>query len=359
MSQTVSGTDLIGMILGEYDFSETDSWLETILPQQHLRIEDMLEQLFMGELPMTPVELLHMGIDCIMTEWSDRKELFVIILICGLLTAVCKNISGLYENRQIMSMGTYLIQALLGGYLLLAFYDIAGIVNDSLGQLTTLLNLLLPSYFISAGVAVGTGTATGLYELELVVMYLVEILLKLILIPTVTAAMFLSVMSGITGNESMKYLLRLHNRIFSWVLKAGMALIGGFGILQSLFAPVLDGVRYGTAQKILTAIPGMGGITDATMQMISGSLLLIKNSIGMVLLFLLIFICMIPMVRVLVVVLVIRVGSALIGLITDEGPVALLERTGNCCMQMFRVLASAFLLNFMIIAIVASCRSPW
>lgn len=127
-------------------------------------------------------------------------------------------------------------------------------------------------------------------------------------------------------------------------------------MMQGLFAPVLDGVSYGTAQKILAALPGLGNITDTTMQMVSGSLLLIKNSIGVVMLSLIVLVCILPMIRVLTVVLIVHLGSALIGLVTDTGPVTLLERAGSCCMQMLRLLASAVLLNFMVIAIVASCR---
>lgn len=352
-----SETELVETILGEYDFAAADEWLESILPDAGLRIEEMLDQLLHGELPLDPVGLLNMGIDCIAAEWSARKELFCIILLCGLLTAVCRNISGLYENKQIMNMGTYLIQALLGGYLLTAFYDIAAIVGDSIGSLIELLHIMLPAYFITAGVSVGAGTATGLYEIEMVVIYLLEVLFQLVLCPCVSAAMILSVMSGITGNESMRYLLKLHNRVFRWILKISMALVGGFGVMQGLFAPVLDGVSYGAAQKLLTALPGLGNVTDTTMQMVNGSLLLIKNSIGVVLLSLIVIVCMIPMVRVLFVVLIVHLGSALVGLVTDAGPVTLLERTGNCCMQMFRIMCSAVVLNFMIIAIVASCRS--
>ncbi|MDE6687866.1 MAG: stage III sporulation protein AE [Lachnospiraceae bacterium] len=351
-----SETGLVESILGEYDFSAANDWLESILPDQGLRIEEMLEQLLYGNLPLKPVELLNMGMECIIGEWAARKELFCVILLCGLLTAVCRNISGLYENKQIMNMGTYLIQALLGSYLMVAFYDIVRIVGESIGRLIELLHVMLPAYFITAGVAVGAGTATGLYEIEMVVIYLLEVLFQLVLCPMVSAAMVLSVMSGITGNESMKYLLKLHNKLFKWILRISMALVGGFSMMQGLFAPVLDGVSYGTAQKLLAALPGLGNITDTTMQMVSGSLLLIKNSIGVVILSLIILVCMIPMARVLFVVLIVHLGSALIGLVTDAGPVTLLERTGNCCMQMFRLLVSAVLLNFMIIAIVASCR---
>lgn len=351
-----SGTGLVESILGEYDFSAVDDWLESILPEQGLRIEQMLEQLLYGELPLDPIRLLDMGIECVLAEWTARKELFCVILLCGLLTAVCRNISGLYENKQIMSMGTYLIQALLGGYLMAAFYDIVRIVGESISRLIELLHMMLPAYFITAGVAVGAGTATGLYEIEMVVIYLLEVLFQLVLFPMVSAAMILSVMSGITGNESMKYLLKLHNRLFKWILRISMALVGGFSMMQGLFAPVLDGVSYGTAQKILAALPGLGNITDTTMQMVSGSLLLIKNSIGVVMLSLIVLVCILPMIRVLTVVLIVHLGSALIGLVTDTGPVTLLERAGSCCMQMLRLLVSAVLLNFMVIAIVASCR---
>lgn len=348
--------DLLDSLLSEYDFTEADRMIQDIFPDGKNGVEELIRGMIMGEIPINPMDVLNKGIETMILEFSRRKELFLIILLCGLMAALCKNLANLYGNQQVADMGQYIILALLGSYLLAAFLDIEQMVENSLTVLLNFLQTLLPAYFITTGVAIGSNTAAGLYQVELVGIYLMEMVLKLWLLPLTGAVFILTLITGVIGYDSLDQLLKLFHRIVPWILKGCITLIGGFGMIQAIFAPVLDGVRYSTAQKILSAIPGIGNVTDSTMKMISGSLMLIKNSLGIVILIIMVGICLIPLVKIMGIILILRLGAALIGLIADPAPVKLVDRVAACCMEMFKILSCAFVLNFVVVAIAAACK---
>ena len=54
----------------------------------------------------------------------------------------------------------------------------------------------------------------------------------------------------------------------------------GFSVIQSLIAPAVDAFRVSVLNKTAGIIPGVGGTINAVTEVIIGSSVLIKNSIG-------------------------------------------------------------------------------
>ncbi len=351
------GTDLLDDLLGEYDFSDAQSLLEESLPEWDLSIDDLLWGIMSGENVIPKEDLFSLCMDTILSEWLCRKELFATILLCGLLAAFCKMIAGLCENKQIVDLGYYFIYLLLSLFLFQAFGDVVVIVENCLETLCAFLSVLLPTYFLSVGMAVGTSSAVGFYQISLFIICMVEYIMLFLLVPACCIYMFLSIISGLSAEDRMAGILKLISKFVSYVLKTGLAFVAGLSTIRACISPVLDGVSYGAAKKIIAAIPGVGNVTDATLQMVTGSLLLIKNGIGVVILVILLLLCLVPVLRIGVIVLILKLGSALIGLVTDFRIVKCTDRIGSGSMQLLKVLLASFVLNFVSIAIVAMSRS--
>lgn len=356
LSLQVNATELTDELLGEYDFTEAQESVEDSLPQDTPSMKELLEKALHGEILISPANLCKIAVESVKEEAAAQKKLFAVIILSGLLAALCKNLAGFCENRQIVSLGYYFIYLLLAIYLLNAFMQATQIADECITHLIEFLQVLLPSYFIAVGVAVGSSTATGFYQIAMLGIYVVWGIMKILLIPGCCIYMFLTIINGISGEDRMASLLRLLLKLIQYVQKTCMTVIGGLGIIQGLVSPVLDGVGYGAAKKILAAIPGVGNVTDATLQMVTGSLLLLKNGIGAVILVVMILLCVVPLVRITVIVLVLKGGSALIGMVTDFRIVQCSDRIGSGSLQLLKILASASALNFVTVAMVASLR---
>ena len=350
------GENYMDEFLAEYDFSEAQELIDEALPDFTMSVDELLAGIISGENVLSFSECCNQILAAMQAEWWERKELFAVLLLCGILASFCKNIAGLCENKQIIDLGYYFIYLLLAVFLFEAFTDAADIVRECLENITAFLSALLPSYFLAVGMAVGTTTAAGFYQIALVVICGVQYVFLLLLLPACLLYMFLSVISGLSGEDRMAGILGLLFKLIGYVQKTSLAIVGGLSAVQMCISPMVDGVSYGAAKKVLGALPGVGNITDSSLQLISGALLLIKNGIGVTILVLLLFLCLVPAVRVFTIVLILKVGSALMALVTDFRIVKCTDRVGTGSMQLLKLLVTAFTLNFVCIAIAAASR---
>ena len=112
--------------------------------------------------------------------------------------------------------------------------------------------------------------------------------------------MLLVVMNGIWEEERLTTLLELVQKTVVGALKFLLTCITGIGVLQSMITPVLENLKLGTASKVLSAIPGLGGLAEGTTQLLLGSAVLIKNGLGVAAILLLLLLCAVPLLKLFV-----------------------------------------------------------
>ena len=69
-------------------------------------------------------------------------------------------------------------------------------------------------------------------------------------------------------------------------------------MLQSMVAPALDAWKRTAAQKAIAAIPGLGDLAEGTAQVLLGSAVLVKNSLGMFVGILLAVLLVVPLLKI-------------------------------------------------------------
>ena len=132
----------------------------------------------------------------------------------------------------------------------------------------------------------GAATAAAYYQLLLLLAYGAESLLFSFLLPLVYTYVLLALMNGIWAEERLSLLLDFLKKGISTGLKAAIGVITSFGIFQSMITPVLDSLKNSAVKKAISAIPGIGNLAEGVTEMLFGSAVLIKNSIGLLLLLL-------------------------------------------------------------------------
>jgi stage III sporulation protein AE len=76
-----------------------------------------------------------------------------------------------------------------------------------------------------------------------------------------------------------------------------VGLVLGFHLIQSMVLPYVDSLKTGAVQKIIGVIPGIGQGVNSVAQMMLGSGVLIKNTIGAAGIILLLILSMIPLLK--------------------------------------------------------------
>ena len=89
------------------------------------------------------------------------------------------------------------------------------------------------------------------------------------------------------------------------------------------------------------------------MELVLGSAVIIKNSIGIVCVVILLTICGAPLLYIYLLAWILRVAAALLGIVSDKRLTACTNRLGEGCMLLFRTAATGMVLFLISICVVA------
>lgn len=287
------------------------------------------------------------------TQNAEIRSLFVMLLILGITAAVFSNFADIFQNHQVSDIAFYFIYLLLVAVLLKAFGDASGIVKEMLGQLTTFMQLFIPSYLLAVMAAAGAVSASAYYQIFLMIVYLLEKCYLSLLLPTIYSFVLLSIINGIWMEEKLTMLLDFLQKIIEGCIKITIGIITGFGILQSLISPIIDALDSTAFKKMTAVIPGIGDLTEGMFEMVIGSAVLLKNSIGIFITIVMIFVCALPILKILMLSGTLKISAALIGIISDKRLTNCANRVGDGSMMLLKVALSAIGLFLISIALIA------
>ena len=121
-----------------------------------------------------------------------------------------------------------------------------------------------------------------------------------------------------------------------------------------MITPVLDSVKTSAVEKALSALPGIGNAADGLLELAVGSAVVIRNSIGVLLLLLLLAVCAAPLLEILFTAFLIKCAAAFMGIVSDKRVTNCTDRMGNAGMFLFRTAGTAMLLFLITLALLAT-----
>ncbi len=336
--------------LWEYvDPMEYHGYLEKLMPEYEIDLEAILELLMKGELGQAAGMLLEGVGGKITTELTGMSSLFTALLTLGILSGVFANFSDFFKSRQISDISFYILYLLLITVLMTAFLEASDIAVSLAEHILLFMKLFLPAYAAIVGVAVGASTAAACYQYILIISYGIEHLIEACFLPLIHCYVLLAIFNGIWMEERFSLLLELLKKGVSTGLKLAVGLVTSFGFLQSLLAPVLDSLKHSAWKKTISLLPGVGGVAESVTEMVVGTAVLLKNSLGIFLLLLLVLICLIPIAKLLLIACVIKGSAALAGILGEKRAVSCINEVGDGSILLLKAgAASAALLAIMI-----------
>ncbi len=336
----------------EYDDLIRD--LEHFMPTFGDMFKEFYRQLISGgELPGLSV-IWNLIKGTIQDNIQDIMGVFASLLIIGILSSILTRCSDIFKNRQVSELAfyfTYLYAVIL---LLNVFYVIVETAVLLVENIITFTQLLIPAFYIAVAMCYASVTAGAFYQLNLLLLYAVEIIFPEVIIPLITCFVFISVISGSTEDDRFGELAALMKRGVSLLIKVCITTVTGVGIMKSLIHPVADGVQYTMFQKTIAAIPGIGDVTDSVSKMFLGSALLIKNSIGIISLILMIVLVSAPLTKIFLLAGMIKISSAFVGIFGDKRLTRCIDRVSEGGFLILKAALAVVMIFFIIIALVTA-----
>lgn len=326
-----------GVVWDELEMDAVSIDLGQLFPEFTFDGEEVFSCVMQGKL-WDALKLLGNGITgAIQYQKEELQILFLTIIILGIAAALFSNFADLFKDHQVSDLAFYFVYLLLIAVLLKFFVEAAGTVQEILHGVTGFIRLYIPTYMIVVGSTSGLASASAYYHLLLVVVYFIEWGYLSVLLPLVYGYVLLTVINGIWMEEKLGLLLELIEKVIGGSIKVTLGIITGFSLLQAMISPVIDSLQSTALKKAMSAIPGIGGLTEGMFEMVVGSAVLVKNSIGIYITLVLIGLCGIPILKLTLLSCVVKLSAALIGIVSDKRMTGCANRVGDGHLMLLKI----------------------
>lgn len=344
----------IDKIWQQYGLDKLQEGLFALFPDYSISLEEVFRRILSGDILGVFAGIGQGIFGGMASQLVGMRNILIWLLVLGIVSAVLSHFVSIFDKHQIADLSFYFMYLLVTAVLLKCFMQAAEVTKTALENILLFVRLMVPTYLISVGVATGSVTVGAYYQLMLLMIYGVENILMSGILPFVYSYCMLAVVNGIWAEEKLVLLMELMKKGIRAVLKAAIGIVTGISIFQSLISPVIDSVKASALQKALLAIPGIGNAAEGVVELVIGSAVVIKNSIGVILLILLLVLCAVPLLKVLLIGCLLKIAAALMGIVSDNRLTSVTDCVGEGSMLLFRTVGTALLLFLITLSIMAT-----
>ncbi len=339
----------------KYDYSEIQDVINDIMGgKNEFDFSEYINKLVNGEEKFSVKSIANQLFRSVTGELKANIGTFGSLLTIALIAALFTNLSMAFKNNQVSETGYYVTYLLLFGLLISSFIVASKIAQTTIGSLLDFMRALVPTYLMSVAFCTGTTTSMVYYEAALALITIVDFLILKVVIPMVNFYLVIMLVNNMSKEDSLSKLAGLFATAIDWLLKSLLAAVIGFNTIQGLIVPVADQVKRSVLLKASEAIPGIGDALGGVTETLLGAGVLLKNAIGVAGLIVIISICTVPIIKLLMIAVIFKIGSAALQPISDKRFIECISasaKSASMLLQTVFVGAVLFLLSITIVAV--------
>lgn len=344
-------------MLGEVDMREIDKVLKDIFPEEKVTFRQVLDAFLDGKETISPKLLADYIVDTVFYVVKGNRTTLLYLMALTVVAAVFSNFANVFQSRQIAQTGFYLVYVLLITSCLHAFQMTVATVSDGIGKLILFMEVLSPVYFLCMAIAVGSVSSTAFYNLVLLLIFLVELVLLRFILPLIHVWLMMQILNFLSEEAYLSKFAELLKTVIGWSLKTLLAVVTGAGIVQGILSPSVDVVKRSALTKGAEMIPGVGDVFGGVTEVVLGTVVLIKNGIGMAGAVIVAGICLVPILNMGVLTLMYKALAAVVQPVSDRRIVEALSSVGEGYQMLLKVVCTAGVLFLITIGVAAAATT--
>lgn len=337
--------------LQETDVSKIDELLEEIFPNDNISFQEILD-LLLNEEKTIPVEKITDYISGLLFDAIRKNRMAIVFLfVLSLISAFFSHFVNVFQNKQISSIGFYVVYLLMISVCLQAFHLTITGIETSIGQLVTFMKFFSPIYFISMAISVGSVSSIAFYNIVILLIYIVELVIFRLLLPFVHIYLTMQILNFLSEEDVLSKCSELIQMAVDWSIKFLLAAITGISLVEGLLSPAIDTVKRNALTKGVEMIPGLGDVVGGTGEMLLGVAVLVKNGIGVAGAIIIISICMVPVLNMAVVTLMYKLLAAIVQPLAEKRFTETIASMGEGYLLLLKIEIAAAALFLITIAV--------
>lgn len=306
--------------LEDFDAGEIQKFLDTLTGTGNGRVsfQELMKRLASGDLAGVVTQAAGDAKRALFQEISTNMKLMGQIIVLALIGAVFSNFSGIFGSGHVSETGFYVVYLLTMTVLAASFFASITIADSISRDILEFMRVLLPAYFLAVAMAGGAFTSSAMCGFTFGAIGVVQAVVSGILLPLMRVYMMLVLAGNLYKEDMISRMTELLRQGILWTVKTMFGIVVGFHVIQGLVLPQADALKNASAMRLTQMIPGIGAGAGAVSQIVMGSGILIKNTVGAAAVVILIFMAAIPMLKLFVLMLLYYMAAAVMQPVCDK-----------------------------------------
>lgn len=283
---------------------------------------------------------------------------FITIILLCILKNMLGSLTGDFLNHsttEIVHIVCYLAVVII---LSTGVMSVAKEVSNTVELLYTLLEVLFPILLTLLSTLGATTVVGGYTSLTAVLGSVILKMIASVILPIFVASIVFCVVGGVSKSVKLDKLTKLLRSASTWLIGIVFGLFASFLTLQGVSGGITDKFGFGVAKFAISSyVPILGGYLSDGLDILTASVVLVKNAIGYTGAIVLCAIVLLPIVKVVVFSLGLRLCASIAEPVGDDRVSSLLTDVAKNVNLLVTALAGvAFLFFLMIMMIIATCN---
>jgi len=319
---------------------------------------DTLSNMTNGSFSINPVQIINEIKDLAFSELSACRGLLVSAIIVGAFSAISGMMGSSFSKKGAGEASFYACFCVICtvcveyfGTALSYSKDVVSLMNMFINKLSPIISTLL---ILSGKVA----SAAAFHPVLATAVYVVSIIVEHWLMPLIAYGTVLSIVNNMSGAVSISGIVRLINSITKWILAAAFTLFSGICGIYGFSAAAFDSMSAKTMKfAVGSLVPVVGGFLSETLDTVLGSGAMMKNVVGSAGIVAVCVMCAVPVVKLGVMILMMKLTAAIIEPISDKRISKLLWDVSTAVTLLFAVVVTIAILFIICISIIIGTTS--
>jgi uncharacterized membrane protein len=241
-------------MLEKIDMSDVEKYSKDYLPDR-LSFSDIVDALLDAD-QKAGEKICEYIYELFFYEIAAVKPVIINVLCYTILFMVFSRLI-FWRQDYVYNVSFLFMYASVISMLMASFFVLSDVAKGCIDVLLTYLTALVPAY-ATVLLASGKGfSASGFYVLAFVLIYVVEWLIKLVLIPGIHLFLVLEVLNHVSSEKKLEKLAEFIEAAVTKIMKASIKIVAGIGIVQAMIAALY---------VVLTYITNLLGLASGTIQ---------------------------------------------------------------------------------------------
>lgn len=319
---------------------------------------DTVEKAVSGEMSLNPADILNSISDDFMREIRECADDVIILFVIAALSGIVTTVSSSLGSKSTGEAAFFACFTLMSATAVRCFASAMQYATTVIGAMTDFITKLSPVLMLTLGTSGAITSAAAFKPVMSAAVYVVSIVLDKCLIPLIAFSSVLAVAGNISERVQLSGFCRVVKSIAKWLMAAVITMFTGVSAIYGFSAPALDAVS-GRAVKFAVGslVPVVGTFLSDTLDTVISGTKLMKNAVGTAGLVVLCSICLLPVIKIGVIQLMLKLASAVAEPLTDKRISSMMWEMSESVTTIFAVVIMVAVLFMINICIILSATS--